>query len=74
MRQLEKIPRDQRDWDVLKTAGDPETSEIIGKLPGRKGGLKAGETEVLWERRPFEEGCINWLKSNPIPAFLLADK
>ena len=70
MKMLNKVPRENRPWDILKAPGDAEIADRVGRIPSRQG--KAGQTEMIWDRRDFEARIVQWLQLNPIPAFLLA--
>ncbi len=75
MKKLNKVPVSERYWDVLKAPGDPDVAERVGKPPGRKGcPLRAGETEVLWNRYDFENDMFKFIMKAQIPEFLLSSK
>ena len=70
LKQLKKIPESMRSWDILKESADLEISSRMSK-PVCKA-LRAGETEMIWNRAQFEQQLIDWLKTKPIPEFLLS--
>ena len=70
LKQLKKIPESMRSWDILKESADLEISSRLSK-PICKG-RRAGDTEEIWNRARFEKELINWLKTKPIPEFLLS--
>jgi hypothetical protein len=70
LKQLKKIPESMRSWDILKESADLEISSRIGKPVCKV--LRAGETEEIWNRAKFEKDLINWLRTKPIPEFLLS--
>jgi hypothetical protein len=68
LKQVEKIPMDQRPWEVLKHGVSPDEAIKHGRNPS------AGDTELIWDRRSFEADLVSWIKSKPVPEFLYSKK
>jgi hypothetical protein len=62
---LEKIPADQRPWEVLSQAGRLEESQKATRRP-----FPGGTTEIIWDSRSFEREMLAWFRTSDVPEFL----